>query len=87
MMMVFDRGMSKELGIKKSDQVEDADDEDGSLELKAANLVDALRRHYYSLKIQLSFNDNTHQILDMNYVQVAFIFCQKKIFRRATITS
>ena len=45
MMMVFDRGMSKELGIKKSDQVEDADDEDGSLELKAANLVDALRRH------------------------------------------
>ena len=45
---------------KKSDQVEDADDEDGSLELKAANLVDALRRHYYSLKIQLSFNDNTH---------------------------
>ena len=59
MMMVFDRGMSKELGIKKSDQVEDADDEDGSLELKAANLVDALRRHYYSLKIQLTFNDNT----------------------------
>ena len=45
---------------KKSDQVEDADDEDGGLELKAANLVDALRRHYYSLKIQLSFNDNTH---------------------------
>ena len=60
MMMVFDRGMSKELGIRKPDQVEDADDEDGSLELKAANLVDALRRHYYSLKIQLSFNDNTH---------------------------
>ena len=60
MMMVFDRGMSKELGIRKSDQVEDADDEDGGLELKAANLVDALRRHYYSLKIQLSFNDNTH---------------------------
>ena len=53
---------------KKSDQVEDADDEDGSLELKAANLVDALRRHYYSLKIQLSFNDNTHQILNIREV-------------------
>ena len=61
MMMVFDRGMSKELGIRKSDQVEDADDEDGSLELKAADLVDALRRHYYQfLKIQLPFNDNPH---------------------------
>ena len=60
MMMVCNQGMSKELGIRKSDQVEDADDEDGSLELKAANLVDALRRHYQFLKIRLSFNDNTH---------------------------
>ena len=43
MMMVFDQGMSQELGIRKSDQVEDTDDEDGGLEFKAANLIDALR--------------------------------------------
>ena len=85
--MVFDRGMSQELGIRKSDQVEDADDEDGGLELKAANLVDALRRHYYSLKIQLSFNDNTHLISNISYFQVALYSAKKKIFRRATITS
>ena len=59
MMMVFYQGMSQELGIRKSDQVEDTDDEDGGLEFKAANLIDALRRHSYFLKIQLSFNDNT----------------------------
>ena len=51
--------MSKELGIRKSDQVEDTDDEDGGLEFKAANLTDALRRNSYFRKIQLSFNDNT----------------------------
>ena len=43
MMMVFDQSMSQGLGIRKSDQVEDTDDEDGGLEFKAANLIDALR--------------------------------------------
>ena len=60
MMMVFDQSMSQGLGIRKSDQVEDTDDEDGGLEFKAANIIDALRRHSYFLKIQLSFNDSTH---------------------------
>ena len=59
MMMVCNQGMSKELGIRKSDQVEDTDDEDGGLEFKAANLTDALRQNSYFRKIQLSFNDNT----------------------------